>query len=122
MLAQSLVQSVSEQNSLLTSTANTNTHTDKNEKHQQPPETKNNNNLVLEFVNNGKIISVGVKNQSDLDNKELRKELHEKHDIPITHPVFKPNFAINTKNSDNLENPENCTKSNKSHFLFIPKW
>jgi len=108
VLAQSLVQSALEQHSLLNgekiagscsgsakstenNSATANTYSGKQ------GNLENNNNLVLEFINDGKLISVGVKCSADLDRVEIREKLHDEHGVSKKFPVFKSQFAINSK-------------------------
>ena len=132
VLAQSLVQSALEQHSLLngerrrsvtgsgcggsaksteknnTNSETANTYSGKQGKTQTKAEESEKsfeNNLVLEFINDGKLITVGVKARADLDRVEVRGSLHDEHGVSKKFPVFKSQFAINSKI---LKRDDNC--------------
>jgi hypothetical protein len=107
VLAQSLVQSALEQHSLLngekkagscsTSAKSTENNSATANTSSGKQEQKSENSLVLEFINDGKLITVGVKSRADLDRAEIREKLHDEHGVSKKFPVFKSQFAVNSK-------------------------
>ena len=114
-----------------TTTATANTYTKKQEQEEEEEKTNNTTskiknanksseqfNIVLEFLTGNQLVTVAVKTETDLDNKEVRASLHDKHQISKEFPVFKPSFAINSK--DKNKNEEEKCKSVFDEQLIRP--